>query len=143
MSQRVIVLCLAMLFSTSVLANCPAMNAVKYGCVIINNQKHCSWSAAWYEGFPDSSAKPGDQAASFGRAYWSTANGTPPTPGHVGSTVCFYKSPYGNKIELVQNAWGGVVYPAGANWTDGVWDGHAGRQCTGSASECSFDYPPG
>lgn len=141
MKQNMLAVPLIILFSSSVLANCPDVSAVQYGCIVIGNQKYCSWSAAWFEGFPEQAAHEGDQAVSFQRVFWSTAEGEPPAPGHIGSAVCFYESPYGNIIELVQNIWGGVSYPAGKNWRNGSWQGYLGRECVVSAADCHFNYP--
>ena len=127
------------------LANCPDVSSVTYKCLSVGGEKHCGWSAPWYEGFPENEAKPGDNAASFQRVFWGY-KGSKPNPSGIagkneGSTVCFYTSPYGNTIELSQNNFGGVPYPQENNWTDGSWQSVKGRVCATSPSACQFDYP--
>lgn len=141
MNQRTVIFLLTASLSLSSFANCPEKNVVVYNCIIILNQKHCAWSAPWYEGFPETAAQQNDHAASFSRAFWSTSTGTPPISGNIGSSVCFYKSSYGNEIILVQNFWGNVDYPAGNNWTLGVWGLRVGKQCVDSVAKCNFNYP--
>lgn len=128
--------------TSSTYANCPPTNQVKYGCSTNGGKKHCNWRAPWYEGFTEQAAEPNDVAESFTMVYWGTTNNAP-KPGNNGSSVCFFKSPHGHTIELVQNVWGGVAYPTDSHWTDDVWQGHHGRGCGhgASQSDCHFEYP--
>ncbi len=138
---------IAICFFQIVYANCPALSEVVYRCSSTEEGKHCAWGAPWYEGFPDDTATSGMKPKHFIRVFWGTKkHQPPPKPGFIGSTICFYQNPVSDHIiELVQNRWGGVLYPEESNWGRGVFDGYPGRECPKSGhvnpSECNFNYP--
>ena len=135
-------LLLCLIFASSTYANCPPTKSIKYGCSSSGGKKHCNWSAPWYEGFPEEGANPGDVARDFYRVFWAT-NATQPTPTSTGSTICFFQSPHGHLIELVQNRWGGVITPESTNWTTATWQDKKGKECGYgyTQEQCKFNYP--
>lgn len=119
-------------------ANCPSLQKVIFKCGGSDTNKHCNWTAPWWEGY-QGDAKDGDHPGRFLEAYWGeSANPT------VGSTNCFYLDIHGHLIELSQNDWGGVPKPEGNLWQDGPWPGpnkaKLGKVCNDSTESCKFDY---
>ena len=74
---HIIILSLVAGMSLSALANCPSIDKVKFKCISVVGQKHCQWSAPWYEGFPDTHAIADETPTAFIRVFWSTAIGVP------------------------------------------------------------------
>lgn len=125
-------------------SDCPKPSSVIFKC----SNKHCAWTAPWYQGFQDAYAKPNMQAGALIRVFWGAKNNKLPHPGEVGSTICFYRNPRSDQlIELVQNRWGGVLYPMERNWGPGNFQNYPGRECPKNASSfadtsvCHFNYP--
>lgn len=123
--------------SSQALASCPDPKEVTFGCTETPSGNHCQWSAPWYEGYQDATAKIGEKVT-FEKALWNSRS---KTKTDLGSTVCFYITSRGNEIHLSQNDWGGVPFP-GNNWYYGEAGDYQGWLCDAhSTSTCHFLYP--
>ena len=127
-------------------ANCPSTNEVTYKCLSVAGKTHCSYSAYWWEGYPELQGDHPAHPASFHHAFWGTKK---LLDSRLGSVVCFYQAEDGTFLMLSQNKWGGVKRPdprlLGTKWREGVWASPQGvlqgYVCDAGAAECNFNYP--
>ncbi len=110
------------ILSTSVFANCPTEDQISYSPTM-----H-AWVAPGFLEVKEFSAD--EKPAAFDSAHWITKEGVKPRVGVMGSVVCSYKgATTGNIVNLMQEAWAKVPYPAWIMWQNGYWQQHLARVC--------------